>query len=379
MLAVSVGEEAQPEEPALIITAPVTRAAMLKRFPELADYSRTATRLHPRPGRPTALESSVGGPLLWPRDEPWPTCEQPHLVEKRFELSEDEAASIRAASLTAHDLRLQHLAYLESLGSRIAPEMLAKIRETAAAPPPVHTGPATATRYEFELPPEPVLLVPVLQIHQKDAPGLQFPVGADLLQILWCPNTHEPSGPQARALWRHADAVTEPLPTVPAPNRVERDGFVPQPCVTHPEDVVEYPPICLLDRDADSYTPFGRIPADLESRVRSWSDQQPETDDYFRLAHAPGWKVGGWDFSAADPDDLRTCDCGAPMRPLLSTFHTEDLGGWPAQGDPGFAWGDPQRWEDQEPTRVDIARNGTFQILYCPTDPRQHPLSYVID
>ncbi|MEY2231333.1 hypothetical protein [Streptomyces sp. BF23-19] len=35
-------------------------------FPELAGMSRTATRLHPRPGAPTVHESSVGGPLLWP-------------------------------------------------------------------------------------------------------------------------------------------------------------------------------------------------------------------------------------------------------------------------------------------------------------------------
>lgn len=43
-------------------------------FPELAPLARTAVRLHPRVGEPTAHHSSVGGPLLWPADEPWPTC-----------------------------------------------------------------------------------------------------------------------------------------------------------------------------------------------------------------------------------------------------------------------------------------------------------------
>lgn len=41
-------------------------------FPQLAPLARTATRLHPRPGSPTAHDSSVGGPLLWPADEAWP-------------------------------------------------------------------------------------------------------------------------------------------------------------------------------------------------------------------------------------------------------------------------------------------------------------------
>ncbi|MGA4863657.1 hypothetical protein ACPB9J_13515 [Streptomyces lavendulocolor] len=39
-------------------------------FPQLAPLARTATRLHPRPGSPTVHDSTVGGPLLWPADEP---------------------------------------------------------------------------------------------------------------------------------------------------------------------------------------------------------------------------------------------------------------------------------------------------------------------
>lgn len=47
-------------------------------FPELTPLARTATRLHPRPGIPTPYDSSVGGPLLWPADEPWPHCDALH-------------------------------------------------------------------------------------------------------------------------------------------------------------------------------------------------------------------------------------------------------------------------------------------------------------
>lgn len=44
-------------------------------FPQVVPFARTTIRLHPRQGSPTAEQSSVGGPLLWPADEPWPTCE----------------------------------------------------------------------------------------------------------------------------------------------------------------------------------------------------------------------------------------------------------------------------------------------------------------
>jgi GNAT superfamily N-acetyltransferase len=48
------------------------------RFPELAAYRKDAVRLHPRRGKPGARDSSVGGPMLWPVNEPWPDCEDEH-------------------------------------------------------------------------------------------------------------------------------------------------------------------------------------------------------------------------------------------------------------------------------------------------------------
>ncbi|GAA3513999.1 hypothetical protein GCM10022220_61860 [Actinocatenispora rupis] len=46
-------------------------------LPQAAMRAETV-RLHPRPGSPTCRESSVGGPLLWPADEPWPVCAADH-------------------------------------------------------------------------------------------------------------------------------------------------------------------------------------------------------------------------------------------------------------------------------------------------------------
>src|SRR5262249_44062091 len=44
-------------------------------FPELAELSATAVRLHPRYGdEPPVDDSKLGGTFLWPADEPWPIC-----------------------------------------------------------------------------------------------------------------------------------------------------------------------------------------------------------------------------------------------------------------------------------------------------------------
>ncbi|HSR84551.1 MAG TPA: hypothetical protein VLM11_10270 [Streptosporangiaceae bacterium] len=55
-------------------TTPRRPVDITQYFPELSAYSATATRPHPRPGKPMTADSSVGGPLLWPADEPWPVC-----------------------------------------------------------------------------------------------------------------------------------------------------------------------------------------------------------------------------------------------------------------------------------------------------------------
>ncbi|MEU2549917.1 hypothetical protein ABZ618_31600 [Streptomyces roseolus] len=59
-------------------TTPPRPVAVEVLFPKLAAFRGVATRLHPRPGRPDASVSSVGGPLLWPAGELWPVCAEPH-------------------------------------------------------------------------------------------------------------------------------------------------------------------------------------------------------------------------------------------------------------------------------------------------------------
>ncbi len=75
----------------LIRTTPPRPLDVTEVFPELAPLARPAIRLHPRPGSPSVRESSVGGPLLWPAEEPWPHCEDVHLhVDTGFRESPTE-------------------------------------------------------------------------------------------------------------------------------------------------------------------------------------------------------------------------------------------------------------------------------------------------
>jgi hypothetical protein len=47
-------------------------------FPQLAPLARPALRLRPRPGSPSPspYDSSVGGPLLRPVNQPWLYCDK---------------------------------------------------------------------------------------------------------------------------------------------------------------------------------------------------------------------------------------------------------------------------------------------------------------
>ncbi|GAB3209408.1 hypothetical protein SAMN02745673_01886 [Marinactinospora thermotolerans DSM 45154] len=59
-------------------TTPPRRLDVAAVLPQLGPLARPAIRLHPRPGSPSPYESSVGGPLLWPADQPWPYCDKWH-------------------------------------------------------------------------------------------------------------------------------------------------------------------------------------------------------------------------------------------------------------------------------------------------------------
>ncbi|MGW4381503.1 hypothetical protein [Kitasatospora sp. NPDC004531] len=311
-------------------------------FPELAPLARQAVRLHPRPGRPTVHESSVGGPLLWPADEEWPVCTQEHhhwqppvsLDDVRRRRALLEAAWLRPRSPRENLLDPEQQAYLDTL----------------QAGHPAHTGPNS--------------LLPVAQLHLRDIPGLAGPEGADLLQVLWCPLDHEQGLPAARLVWRDSRTVGQLLTDPPQPADVERYGhYVPEPCVLHPEVVTEYP------------APH-ELPKELAARLHAWGREAraadgPEGDAHYQYEHAvaPGWKVGGWaPWSFCDPSPMRCESCDAECRPLLTVGSGEWDGGsgsWIPLEDRDAPPAAGLR-QPSNPPMVQIGRGDSMQIYLCP-------------
>ncbi|WKD34545.1 hypothetical protein [Streptomyces xanthophaeus] len=283
-------------------------------FPGLAAHRRTATRLHPRPGRPGPHDSHVGGPLLWPADEPWPVCESPH---------------------------------------RRAPE---------AGPPP---------------------LLALAQLHARDVPDLPAgPDGCDLLQVFWCPfDAHGPtgSGMYTHLRWRRAAEVRVVAAEQPAPAAVGFSGYVPEPCVLHPERVTEYPYIELLTgelgaaveewEDAQEEAAYEAGEAAEEGGEEGDGEAWPPTYQS-DLSLAPGWKAGGhpaWNLTGPGTMD---CDaCAYPMELLLTVatneWHTDTRSWIPLEDGP------------QHPTGVVVANHGKLNVFACPRDP-SHPHGFSV-
>ncbi|MFI1060711.1 hypothetical protein ACH4TC_02320 [Streptomyces spororaveus] len=203
----------------LIRTTPPRPVDVTAVFPQLAALARPATRLHPRPGAPTPCDSSIGGPLLWPADEPWPHCDAGH-----------EGGSHSLAAI------------------RVEQSVRARVAAHPAGTPGVrdHTPQERAVLeqidWDAEQPDGPVPMLPVAQLYVRDVPVLRPPGEADLLQVLWCPLDHpEMYMPRTAVFWRSAADVTDILASPPEPLDVGMEEYVPEPCVLAPEQITEYP------------------------------------------------------------------------------------------------------------------------------------------
>ncbi|MDT0407479.1 MULTISPECIES: hypothetical protein [Streptomyces] len=320
----------------------------------LAPLARTATRLHPRPGSPTAHDSSIGGPLLWPADEPWPYCAGPH--------PQEEADGVPHSPEDIRELRRVHaMAEARLLRDHHAPARLPEEQafyERYAAGRPWCEG--------------PVPLLPVAQLYARDVPLPARPAGTDLLQALWCPYGHGASEPRTALFWRSAATVTDVLDAPPEPTVVEEDGYLPRPCVLAPEEITEYPGLRQLDQETQAEL------AD-ESRWQAagarWDeDGALDPHEYWsgRLSTAPGWKTGGWTtWDLTDPEPRPCPACGTEQIPLLTIASSEwddATEGWRPAEDPAHDRPD----DPSEPTLVDIRGGYTLQLHVCPASP-DHP------
>lgn len=220
----------------------------------------------------------------------------------------------------------------------------------AGEPWPVCPEPATHADL-FAEPLRAGPLIPVLQLFAVDVPGVPFPEGTDLLQLLWCPTEHEADDmfdrpwtrmtPVCRVFWRDSaagDLVGPRHPGGPVP-----DGeFVPRPCVLRPEVVADYPHVLELTPD--------ELAEVADSEV-----------DYDQLGPAPGTKVGGW-VEWAQESEVPSCDQGHEMAHLVTVASVED-------------------WEDSWTPAPDAARNPSglmladcggyhvFTCAHCPDRP----------
>ena len=238
------------------------------------------------------LKTAPSGALLWPADEPWPTCPNGH--------------------------------------------------------------------YVFEAPPEngdvyydePLSLQAVLQLFARDLPpGHTLPGGAELLQVLWCPNDH-PNPPDADGhdlspwftlRWRHGLTGLAPLPEQPRPHTSVKEYDIP-PCVLAIEEITDYPSEALL-------------PEDLADRVEEWEDDIPQNGHVVtkpiypdELGPREGMKFGGHQpWGLTDPFPVE-CECGTPMEHLFQ-IDSMEAGGL---------------------DNLVISRGYSFGLHYCLASP-EHP------
>ncbi|WP_055591451.1 hypothetical protein, partial [Peterkaempfera griseoplana] len=281
-------------------------------FPELAAYRGTTTRLHPRPGRPGASDSSVGGPMLWPADEPWPMCTRPHSRGRgRVPADIHRWRQVLAQAWTRDPASGPTEEERSLLNELHREHRLAEVSDT-----------------------EPLPMIGLAQLHRRDLPDLpEGPDGCDLLQVFWCPfNAHGANG-YGLALdlrWRRSWEVIEVLESPPLPQVVGGDGFVPEPCVLHPEQVTTYPFAGLLPDDLraridaweEALEEEALASAVLASEVRGKETREEEADPVayqYDLSIPPGWHVGGFaSWHATDPYPVDCQACSAPMRLLLT-------------------------------------------------------------
>ncbi|MQY10836.1 hypothetical protein SRB5_09490 [Streptomyces sp. RB5] len=287
-------------------------------------------------------DSHVGGPMLWPEDEPWLVCSEPHRREAEGCVP-DEIRSARAED----------------------------------AWPPNRPWPADGTLGEAG----PVPFMGLAQFFRRDVPGLAAgPDGADLVQLFRCPLTHGPYLERHYRLrwWRSADAENAErfLTASPEVPMLRWDDELPEPCVLHPEVVDTYP-----------WAEDDTLPAALIASIDAWDDAQaaeigPGTPSYQGdLSIPPGWRVGGYpSWASTGPMTVDCESCATPMQLLLTAGGEEmdpDSHSWvPLEDrDPSLRGMDSIRGGPSlaQPTRLRFGRGRDLHVFTCTADPGHLP------
>jgi hypothetical protein len=160
-------------------TTPKPPVDLAREIPGIAEFARPTTRLHPRPGEPSAQDSHLGGPLLWPADEAWPRCARQQDLPEGSGIPERPVAEVAVAQLYARDVP------------------------------------------SLPFPPGKDLLQVLWCPNDHDEPEYGFAPAVDIF-------------------WRNSAEVKRVLAKPPTPEISEEEYF-PAPCVLDPEVVTEYP------------------------------------------------------------------------------------------------------------------------------------------
>ncbi|HEX8864846.1 MAG TPA: DUF1963 domain-containing protein [Lentzea sp.] len=230
-----------------------------REIPGIDEWARPVVELNPSIGEPTTADSHIGGPMLWPHDEPWPHC--------------DGATHERSGEIPAE----------RSKGLRVP-------------------------------------FVSVAQLYQRDFPELPFPADADVMQVFFCTLRHEENwGPDVRVVWRDSAQVTTKIDAEPKPGLQESE-LTPAARVLKPSRDVEYPwlddlPEEIIDscvtaqEDYDEFHEAWPTPS-TASKIGGWTAwwqtgpgrlECPECGETRRqtlalATHEPSGEDVGWEF-----------------------------------------------------------------------------------
>jgi hypothetical protein len=220
-----------------------------------------------------------------------------------------------------------------------------------------------------------VPLVSVAQIYRRDVPQLAFPDGCDLLQVLWCPFIIGGCGtPTPQVRWRNSESIDWILEEVPPTVSIAPEDSIPDPCVLHPEPVIDYP---SWDMPEELFNGLRERIGELEVRT-GWKY-------YSHLAEAPGIKLGGYPSWSQEPCWPDCPGCGQTMDHLLTVssweYDGESWRGWLPIEDRDRATGKERR--DSAGNRVgahnpaglmigDAGGAYIFQCSTCPDRPVAH-------
>lgn len=228
---------------------------------------------------------------------------------------------------------------------------------------------------------DPLPLIGLAQLYRRDIPDLPAgPDDCDLLQVFWCPfDAHGPSGHGILLdlRWRRSWEVTEVQTAPPQPQVVGYAGYVPEPCVLHPEQVTTYPFAGLL-------------PEDLRARIDAWEEAMEEEAEQaadentaptvgyqYDLSIPPGWRVGGFaSWHATDPYPMNCATCATPPMHLLLTIDSTEWDGGSGSWKP-LEDQDLPTYQAARPTQVTVGRWGELNIFACPQAPH-HPHRWCI-